>query len=694
MGDKRGISATVAIILIVLVTVAAVAIIWVAVVPMIRDNAVFQTFDINLVIETEGGYTFYDSDKGMLCLQVRRGGDEVNLSRIEVEFVYNGTSLEDPYNFSGTEIPSTNEAKTSCFNLSNQGGVPDSASIAPVFISGNKEIIGDPTSKIDSFKEGVYTSTECSATVPCPSTTYSTVCDGSNNVVNRSTSYSCVGGSCAESSGDVVLQDCGASGGTCSAGVCQSPQYSNPISSCGETLSTPSATYDLDQNIDTGGVSGTCLTITADNVILNLNGFNIEGSGSPSSSESSGSDSGIYVSNVNTFYINGVGGTISGFTEGIYAYQSKGENIDRVRVEGNHWGIYSKSAAMGPGSSYYNYIQNSHMIDNSGYGIVIEGGDGDKGGGYYDYIQNNTIKGNRERYSGYGIGIFNSPAVEVISNDIGDNYYGVVYYDYSNYGVISGNNITDNSYPGIYIYNSYGDSSDENNYFKIEGNNISDNGNYGVEIENGDYLRIYNNEINDNQYGGIVTNGWSESTNDYANVDSNRISGNGLVENSGYGIKMVYVNNWVLGTGGSASPNNISNNYWGINIGDGSNFEIKDTIVCGNSDKDLYCDSGASYSGTGSMNLFGSISTDCTSWPYESDYDFCPGVCPDNDGDGYTNSLCGGEDCNDKDENVKPGVMENCNDGQDNNCDGYCDYSTSACWDGSPYTGDPVYCLD
>lgn len=42
--------------------------------------------------------------------------------------------------------------------------------------------------------------------------------------------------------------------------------------------------------------------------------------------------------------------------------------------------------------------------------------------------------------------------------------------------------------------------------------------------------------------------------------------------------------------------------------------------------------------------------------------------CPDADGDGYEDSLCGGSDCNDNDVTINPGAFEMCN-GIDNDCD-------------------------
>lgn len=57
----------------------------------------------------------------------------------------------------------------------------------------------------------------------------------------------------------------------------------------------------------------------------------------------------------------------------------------------------------------------------------------------------------------------------------------------------------------------------------------------------------------------------------------------------------------------------------------------------------------------------------------------CP-TCPDNDGDGHTAERCGGADCNDNDDSIRPGAPDFCGDGINNDCDEYTDCEEPACF--------------
>jgi len=60
--EKRGISAIVASVLIILITIAGVTILWAAVIPMIKNSIELSNlcFDAKLMIDGSSGYTCYD----------------------------------------------------------------------------------------------------------------------------------------------------------------------------------------------------------------------------------------------------------------------------------------------------------------------------------------------------------------------------------------------------------------------------------------------------------------------------------------------------------------------------------------------------------------------------------------------------------------------------------------------------------
>ena len=92
---KKGISAVVATVLIILITVAAVTIIWAAIIPMIKEQTVGGTTCLDAVsqvgIGSEGGYTCVNTatgsapdGKGNLSLQLSRGAADFDLAGVQI----------------------------------------------------------------------------------------------------------------------------------------------------------------------------------------------------------------------------------------------------------------------------------------------------------------------------------------------------------------------------------------------------------------------------------------------------------------------------------------------------------------------------------------------------------------------------------------------------------------------------------
>ena len=85
MKNKSGVSAVVATVLIVMITVAAVAIIWATIMPMIKNNLDdVSSKKANLEIVTAGGYTSWNPVSNATTIQIARGQDNLNISGIVI----------------------------------------------------------------------------------------------------------------------------------------------------------------------------------------------------------------------------------------------------------------------------------------------------------------------------------------------------------------------------------------------------------------------------------------------------------------------------------------------------------------------------------------------------------------------------------------------------------------------------------
>jgi len=77
----------------------------------------------------------------------------------------------------------------------------------------------------------------------------------------------------------------------------------------------------------------------------------------------------------------------------------------------------------------------------------------------------------------------------------------------------------------------------------------------------------------------------------------------------------------------------------------------------------------------------------CTSDLCNETSDSCSTTLRDEDGDLHVDERCGGDDCNDLDPNMHPGLEEQCRDSRDNDCDGLADCDDHADCDGDPRCG-------
>ena len=155
--SKKGISAVVATVLMILITVAAVTIIWAAIIPLINNQldkgqACFDA--ISQVSLPDQGYSCVSFDGKNATLQIKRGSLDIELVDAQVIFSSSGNSysfaLSDP---TTTIIPSgeitfphVNEERVYVIDTSSITGKIETVKIAPVVQIGNSQEVCDVSS--------------------------------------------------------------------------------------------------------------------------------------------------------------------------------------------------------------------------------------------------------------------------------------------------------------------------------------------------------------------------------------------------------------------------------------------------------------------------------------------------------------------------------------------------------------------
>ena len=152
--NNKGISAVVATVLIILITVAAVTIIWAAVIPMISNKLESATVCLDAVSQIQlldEGYTCKTSDGANISIQVRHGAKSFDLADVQVLVsaagdttmfkIMNGTTTLYPS--SNILLPGVNEERVYVIDTSSITGTIDEVKIAPVVAVGNTEEVCD-----------------------------------------------------------------------------------------------------------------------------------------------------------------------------------------------------------------------------------------------------------------------------------------------------------------------------------------------------------------------------------------------------------------------------------------------------------------------------------------------------------------------------------------------------------------------
>lgn len=210
---------------------------------------------------------------------------------------------------------------------------------------------------------------------------------------------------------------------------------SSRVVSCA-VLSYSNVVYVLQNNIS--AAINNCITIAADNVTLDGNGFTISNSGT--------ADNGIYASNIKNVTVTNL--TVTGFlSNGIYLDSVNNSFITGVNSSLNgDAGIYLYNAT-------YSSIDSSETSGNS-KGIKFESSKG------------NSVKGNKVHKNKYGIYFTkNASSNSIIENSLNGNGNNgsSIYLDASSNNVVQGGSI--NNSKSVAIYNT---NLSKNNFIRID----------------------------------------------------------------------------------------------------------------------------------------------------------------------------------------------------------------------------------
>jgi len=146
--DKKGISTIVATVLIILITVAAVTIVWAAIIPMITSQLDKGTICLDAVSQVsieDKGYTCWNETAGQVKIQVGHGPKDFTLAGIQVLISEAGDTNSTEVT---TGLPGTNEEAVIVVDYTKKGTGPESVSIAPIVQVGNTQETCDVSSTL------------------------------------------------------------------------------------------------------------------------------------------------------------------------------------------------------------------------------------------------------------------------------------------------------------------------------------------------------------------------------------------------------------------------------------------------------------------------------------------------------------------------------------------------------------------
>jgi len=137
-------SSTIATVFLVMVTVAALAILWGVVFPFIENALDVEHLDVRLDIVTETGFTVYDPTSRFAMIQVRRGTDDATLKGMEILMDMDGTGYKTTL-----RAPDAGGMRRYVFNMSDLSPKsPGYISVAPIIVQRGRSFVGSVTSHL------------------------------------------------------------------------------------------------------------------------------------------------------------------------------------------------------------------------------------------------------------------------------------------------------------------------------------------------------------------------------------------------------------------------------------------------------------------------------------------------------------------------------------------------------------------
>ncbi|MFA5061324.1 MAG: hypothetical protein WC494_03345 [Candidatus Pacearchaeota archaeon] len=151
--NKKGVSAVIATVLIILITIAAVTIIWAAIIPMIKGLIESGTTCLDVMKEVELGDRTCLVDNDTVTVQVVRGSTSFEWADIQVRVEDEEGNTASSYLVADEDepledLPGRNEAQTFTLNITGLNSELVNVAIAPVVqVDGKQENCGVTSTK-------------------------------------------------------------------------------------------------------------------------------------------------------------------------------------------------------------------------------------------------------------------------------------------------------------------------------------------------------------------------------------------------------------------------------------------------------------------------------------------------------------------------------------------------------------------